>query len=181
MRSALFIVALLVPGCDEPPPEDKAEVPFKGPRIALAEDFVGFRDWRSAPLDDRSVTDGHQDSPNRRVYIDRELPAPGEPFGLGTIVVKADQAGPPHQWQIHAMVKRGDGFNPDGAVGWEFFDLRFDEAGVLSIAWRGIGNDGAGYEDPRTGEVLACNTCHAFGGLSDRVFSRHLLAESNPE
>lgn len=170
-RVAPLICLLCATGCA------MEQGPHVGPRIAFAEDFAGFLDWEAHRLAADSLTDGHASSPNRWVYVDRPAPPYPEPFGLGTIIVKTIEDGDPQDWEIHAMVKRGGGYNEHGSVGWEFFALAFDEAGELFVTWRGTGDESAIYVDPTTGEAQACNTCHVIGAERDYVFSREALSE----
>lgn len=170
MRGVLLCL-LMVSGCaleTEPP---------VGPRIALAADFEGFQSWRRVALPEHSITEGHLSSEERYLYIDREAPELPEAFPTGTIVVKTIEIGPPEEWEIHAMVKRGDGYNAHGSVGWEFFDLRFDARERLSIAWRGLGDEATAYIDP-TGQVRACSECHDLVPDRDFIFRRELLFEA---
>lgn len=152
-----------------------ASPPPVGPRIALARDFEDFRGWDAFRIPEASITDGHSSSPERWVYIDRPAPPLGEEFPVGTILVKASEVGTPSAWEIHAMVKRGDGYNPEHG-GWEFFDLALDADERLAIAWRGTGDERAAYLDPTTGERRACNTCHGLVPERDFVFYRELYA-----
>lgn len=172
MRLA-WIAALVALGCG--PSLDEA--PPSGPRIALTSDFESFRDWRAVRLPDASATTGHESAPERWLYIDREPPPIDAGFALGTILVKTIEGGAPESWEIHAMVKRGDEFNAEGAVDWEFFELDYDDAERLRINWRGTGDDHATYVDS-TGVMRACNFCHAFGAEEDYVFSRRALEDA---
>ena len=67
------------------------------------------------------------------------------------------------------MVKRGGGYNAQGARGWEWFELAARPDDSLAIVWRGInapqGEDYGG--DPQGG----CNDCHARAGRNDFVRS----------
>ena len=38
---------------------------------------------------------------------------------------------------MHARVKRGGGFNPRGAIDWEWFDLRINASDEALMMWRG--------------------------------------------
>ena len=166
--AAPALVSLLAAGC-------AMEGAPAGPRIAFAEDFAGFLGWESYRLPADTLTDGHLSSPNRFVYVDRPIPDMPEPFPLGTIVVKTLEEGPRQDWEIHAMVKRGGGYNAHGSEGWEFFALAFDEDDELFVTWRGTGDDDVAYIDPITGEAQACNSCHVIGAERDYVFSREGL------
>jgi len=154
----------------------KSEVPKVGPRVAFARDFADFRRWRRVALPDDSLTEGHESSPRRFVYLDRALPAEAEPVPEGTMIVKTIEVGPMDEWELHAMVKRGDGYNADGCAGWEFFNLELSAEGEVSIAWRGQGDDPSAYMDTQ-GNNRSCNSCHIYGVELDYVFSRRLSPE----
>jgi hypothetical protein len=73
---------------------------------------------------------------------------------------------------IHAMAKRGSGFNASGALGWEYFELLLSKQGAPYILWRGA-KPPAGemyqmllgsmnVERPMTNDG-DCNGCHAKG------------------
>lgn len=174
-RALIFAVALV--GCGGETPElVKSETPKVGPRVAFARDFQAFRQWRRYSLPEDALTEGHESSPARFVYIDRVLPPDGADVEPGTVIVKTTEEGEPHEWEIHAMVKRGDGYNPDGCVDWEFFNLELDEAGAVSISWRGRGDDPSAYTDTQ-GNNRSCNSCHVYGAEIDYVFSRRLVPQ----
>jgi hypothetical protein len=73
------------------------------------------------------------------------------------------------------MAKRGGGYNADGAVGWEWFDLVFAEDGLTPVIdWRGIEPpSGTGYlcwmEDGDTAIIADCNGCHVGSSANDYV------------
>lgn len=138
---------------------EASEAPF----IALQRDFASFRDWTVLDLGVR--THAGVEGPTR-VYCNR-IPPPGlSHFPNGTIIVKSLESGEPSSWPVHAMVKRGGGFNAQGAFEWEFFDLQLSAAGVPVIVWRGEGPpSGHGYgSTPGAGEVAEeiedCSGCH---------------------
>ena len=97
---------------------------------------------------------------------------------MGTILVKTIESGPPTEWAVHAMVKRGADYGfPDGLAGWELFELRFDARERLVTAWRGPGPPtGLGYALP-TGDggvvTMACVDCHAARWRNDSVLNEH--------
>ena len=76
-----------------------------------------------------------------------------------------------------AMVKRGGGYNAQGASGWEWFELQnlTDGSGGVQIVWRGLG--------PPAGEVYGgdpnagCNTCHRDCG-NDAVCAKSVRLEN---
>ena len=54
-------------------------------------------------------------------------------------------------------MKRGAGFNADGAAGWEWFQLANGPGDAPTILWRGVGpSDGDAYGADTGG----CNGCH---------------------
>lgn len=177
-RAAILCVLLLAACAGREPATAaglaKAEAPKVGPRVAFARDFAAFRAWRRYRLPEDALTDGHHSSPHRYLYVDRELPPDPAPLPLGTILVKTTEEGPPSEWDIHAMVKRGNGFNRHGCAGWEFFNLAIDPEGDVTIAWRGRGDDPAAYVDAE-GHQRSCNSCHVYGREVDHVFSRRLV------
>lgn len=145
------------------------------PFVATEEDFQGFVDWPSFELTEESLTPSHLDGP-RRLYFSRVPEGPDAPFPLGTILVKTVEAGDPTQWEIHAMVKRGGGYNEAGAKDWEFFDLDVDASGVVSIEWRGEGPPPGSLGYPGEGEGAGqCNGCHWLVPDRDFVFQRSLF------
>jgi len=134
----------------------------RDPFIAFAGDFDGFHDWErlfipAAELDD-PIHGG-----NRSIYINRRPPKGSAQYPVGTIIVKQMESPTGHTF---AMVKRGGGFNPEGATGWEWFRI-VDTNGVVSIAWRGMGPpDGETYGGDAGG---VCNGCHFAGKANDWV------------
>jgi hypothetical protein len=73
------------------------------------------------------------------------------------------------------MVKRGLPFNSDGALGWEYFELRFSEGSDEPVVvWRGNPPSGHGYaaagRDPST-VPLVCNDCHTAAWQNDSVLT----------
>lgn len=144
-------------GADAPAAIDAgADAPPSGPRdpfIAFAQDFRGYGGWeklfiKGDPLDD-PIHGG-----DRTIFVNRRPPKGSGQFPVGTIVVKRmESAG----GQIFAMVKRGGGFNAEGAAGWEWFRI-VDAGGEIGIAWRGMSPpDGESYGGGPGG---VCNGCH---------------------
>lgn len=174
LRLAAALIVALGGGCTAAVQPD--EPPRGEPFVAIAADFSDFRDWPSFELPPDSLTPAHP-SGARRLYFDG-VPAAGDPtapFPVGTILVKAEESGDPTAWEIHAMVKRGGGFNAEGALGWEFFDLAIDAAGEVQVRWRGEGPPlGMGYPGEGTGDGQ-CNACHALVPDRDFVFDRLLF------
>ena len=137
--------------------------------IALTRDFAGYRTWHSHNAGSGMLA-GHPTG-ERIVYINNLPPAGSSEYPVGTIIVKeiigdAGSAPGTTTTDLFAMVKRGCGYNQQGAVGWEFFVLTVDANGTPIIRARGI--------DPQSGDIYAtmggtgCNSCHAAAGLEAR-------------
>src|SRR5262245_43626420 len=122
----LACAALLLGGCLDnklPPDENKQSRTF----IALDNDFADFREWMVFMLD--AKTHAAAKGPVN-VFLNKLPPAGATKFPTGTIVVKTVEAGEPSAWTIHAMVKRGGNFNANGALNWEFYELKIDDDDV---------------------------------------------------
>jgi len=75
---------------------------------------------------------------------------------------------------VFAMVKRGGGFNAEGAKEWEWFELHNEANGGVTIVWRGVGPaTGDAYGGVSTG---GCNTCHGGAWRTDFAFSPKLTS-----
>ncbi|MDQ3033383.1 MAG: hypothetical protein M3Y87_13265 [Myxococcota bacterium] len=145
--------------------------------VAFARDFARFREWERHPIAGAMMPIGAAPGP-AFVYVSARASTGARRWPVGTILVKTVESGAPHQWTIHAMVKRGVPYNRDGAIGWEFFELALDEDGeTLRIVWRGNGPpSGHGYaaigRDAGTDPVpLVCNDCHAVAWQDDAVLT----------
>ena len=154
---------------------DAADSP-REPFIALASDFDAFETWPNVVLAEPFSFDGGHRVGASRVFLLGEVPPEGEPFAVGTILLKTVEDGAPTDWEIHGMVKRGGGYNAEGAVGWEWLDLSLTDEGAPVITWRGEGSafDPGSYRGP-SGETIPCNDCHGYALGRDHVFSRPLL------
>lgn len=134
----------------------------RDPFIAFAEDFRGYGAWekisiKGDPLDD-PIHGG-----DRTIFVNRRPPKGSAQFPVGTIVVKRMES---PGGQIFAMVKRGGGFNAEGAVDWEWFRI-VDAGGEIGIAWRGMSPpDGESYGGGPGG---VCNGCHFAAKANDWV------------
>lgn len=160
--------ALALASCVSPEPSGPRE-----PFIAVVSDFEGFEEWPSFELPPESLTAAHPDG-TRRLYYSNVPNGPDEGFPIGTILVKATHDGEPVDWEIHAMVKRGDGYNAEGSREWEFLDLHYQDDGALIVRWRGEGPPpGMGYPGEGVGDGQ-CNACHALVPERDYVFDRVL-------
>ncbi len=140
--------------------------------IAMQADFAEFSTWSNTDVAQQDT--GHV-AGDRTVYVNALPAADATSFPVGTMIVKTiDWSG---GTDIHAMVKRGGDYNPDGALGWEWFELTLS-GDTPVIKWRG--------EAPPAGEQYQqipgmsqdsgvtvtgdCNTCHgAEAGANDYV------------
>ncbi|GAB5541633.1 MAG: hypothetical protein SangKO_013930 [Sandaracinaceae bacterium] len=162
---SLLSFALSLSACAEPAGEPDLF-------IALTRDFEDFESWI---VFDRGVDPVLPSHDHRSViYLDR-LPERGRlDFPVGTRIVRTQEPSEdPTGWELHAMVKRGDGFNAEGAAGWEFFELALTSERRPAVVWRGEGPpDGDGYFPGAPGaDVLSCNHCHASAVDNDSVLS----------
>jgi hypothetical protein len=140
-----------------------------GPFIALQRDFAGFEDWEPFSFEQTADGPAHLAGP-RTVYLNHRPPRGSTTFPIGTILVKSIKP-PGADEQILAMVKRGAGFNQNGATGWEWFELQRSAQGAPVIVWRGVGPP-AGENYSQTG--TSCNDCHSAGSDNDFVRSEPL-------
>lgn len=173
MRAAPAILALVLVGCS-----CGAEAPTE--LVADVSDFADYRTWTSFERTRSGLMPAHPNGTSR-VYINH-LPEHGaSTFPIGTIVVRETEIGARDTWEVHVMVRRSAEFNPLGAVGWEFFDLRLapDDSTPPTILWRGEGpaNDADGYAN-EDGTFLGCNHCHGAAVRNDSVIGSELQLTS---
>jgi hypothetical protein len=139
-----------------------------GEFVALQRDFDGFGAWDVAWTGSGEKGPAHR-AGGRTVRVNREPATLEAPVPVGTIVVKTVEDPEFGEIvQIHAMAKRGGDYNPEGVVGWEWFDLELDDDGHPVIIWRGPKPpNGECYgcapgTDPVEAAMLGdCNNCHA--------------------
>lgn len=170
------MILLLAAGCLDNTPIPGGDV---GTFIALQSDFAGFSQWSATPVSSEDT--GHV-SGARTVYVNQAPPAGSTTFPVGTILVKTIE------WEggtdIHAMAKRGAGFNTDGANGWEWFELMYASDGTPVIRWRGdvpptdeeygqLPGAESDTSDTITGD---CNVCHSTDAVNDYVHTIRLDA-----
>lgn len=181
--SLLAAVLCAGAGCldDELDPSQGAAA--AGSFIALQRDFQSFLGWMRVQVGDAAVVGGHPAGP-RFVYVSG-TPSGGA-FPVGTMIVKTVEVGDPSTWTIHARAKRGGGFNAQGAIGWEWFDLRIVTTNDVTIMWRGDKPPADhGYESlPGLGATSTmdgdCNSCHAAARDTDFILDGPLKAELAP-
>lgn len=168
----LACAALVLGGCLDnklPPDETTQSRTF----LAVDRDFADFRDWMVFMLD--AKTHAAAKGPVN-VYLNKLPPAHATEFPIGTIIVKTVEAGAPSEWTIHAMSKRGGNFNANGALNWEFRELKIGEDDVPVTVWEGTKPaDGHKYHD-LTGDNKTeqdCNDCHT-SSKNDAVLTPEL-------
>lgn len=147
------------------------------PFVAFERDFQSFRRWETFPLGDRPAMGVVHLAGMRTDFVNHRPPKGASSFPVGTIVVKEiGSAANPDTHQIFAMVKRGGGYNMQGAVGWEWFELQPRAEGGVTIVWRGTG--------PPNGEVYGsekvgtCNDCHGTAATNDYVLAPPLSLQT---
>jgi hypothetical protein len=143
------------------------------PFIAFSEDFYGFRNWDSFPVPFGLAQGDVHLRGARTEYLNRRPPPGSTTFPVGTMIVKETDDDSSYEFRrVFAMVKRGGGYNADGALGWEWFELQNNADGsVKQILWRGFGPPmGTTYG----GNPTACTSCHAGSESNDYVQSNAL-------
>lgn len=146
--------------------------------VATEADFVDFDRWERFDRGPRGFLPSHPDG-ETFVYLNRRPPDEATSYPIGTIIVRVTQAGPLSDWEVHAMVKRGGGFNA-GAPGWEYFDLEMARTGerlTPRVRWRGEGPGDSedGYAHGAEGVLLGCNHCHGAVPQQDCLIGEELL------
>lgn len=168
---ALLACAVLSGACLDNQLDESETSEGKSVFIAQAGDFLRYEDWMKIERETRNEHGGVVGLTT--VYVN-ELPEPAaEAFPIGTILFKTTMVEGYDKPTIHAMAKRGSRFNPEGVLGWEYFELILDKKGVPFILWRGA--------NPPTGEAYRsilgaqdlsdrpmeldgnCNSCHMEG------------------
>jgi hypothetical protein len=176
---APIVLLLAAPGCFLALDDDMPGGPAATQFIALQRDFAGYKRWPSVVVG-TSPVDGHATSTKRTAFVNVIPDEGAASFPVGTIIVKqgagAETLGLTGD-QVHAIVKRGAGFNADGAVGWEWFELSTDER--PTILWRGShppnGENYACLPGQPCGEGAGdCNACHEAHVANDYIQSAPL-------
>ncbi len=135
--------------------------------IAYQSDFQAFHSWTSFTFEGAAIPDSpHATAGVRTEYINQLPPKGATRFPVGTIIVKEFVA----TGQTFAMVKRGGGYNSEGAVDWEWYEL-VDNASSVTIRWNGaVAPPGDVYAN----SPVTCNDCHSAGAANDYVQSQAL-------
>lgn len=163
-----FIAVAAVQSCkkkDEQPP-----VPSVQEFIADNGTFSNFHTWaleatNSGPSPSLGMAHaGNDSSVTRKVYFKNGQSRVNGKYPIGTVIVKhsTNPAGTVNE--ITAMVKRGNGFNPN-AGDWEWFMLMPD--GTIATDTSGM--------PMRGGATMMggmCNSCHAGASAKDFTFSK---------
>jgi hypothetical protein len=139
--------------------------------LAVDSSFNGFRTWEKFPIAPGPNGTIHT-AGARTEYLNRAPPSGSTSFPVGTIIVKESDTEAVVDRQVFARVKRGGGYNAEGATGWEWFELKnVDEQSATRI-WRGVGPPvGEKYGgDPNGG----CNGCHGVAKDNDFVLTEAL-------
>jgi hypothetical protein len=147
----------------------------------LASDFSCFRNWSQTPgvgppgaPDPSSATDGGIHAGPMTTYINMKPPHGSTSFPDGTIIVKEQNDPLLAQRQIFAMVKRGGGYNPNGAINWEFLELQNIDTCNVSIVWSGFPVN----SDPYASNPFVCDDCHVLAKSNDYVWTAGLSLSS---
>jgi hypothetical protein len=169
------VLLLALIGCSTGPSGPPEPAQF----VAIPSDFQPYASWTSFDVAGPAENENFEAGGPRTVYIN-QMPAHGsDHFRVGTILVKVIPNGSssPKDWQVFAMVKRGGGFDADGAPGWEFFGLSIDDGGAVSIDWRGVGPPAdAGYSAGLLN--VTCVLCHDSARDNDWVQTPQLQLEN---
>lgn len=157
---------LFVAACSSAPaaPDTSGPTTF----AALASDFQSYPSWTNFYVGDVPDPNGVDLAGARTVYINRVPPPGTTSFPVGTIIVKVIRTSDaPATWQMFGLVKRGAGFDEQGAPGWEWFGLATSASNEVVIEWRGDGPppDG-GYGGIAN---VGCVYCHTASKANDYV------------
>jgi len=171
-----LVVSALVAGCGGG--ADASDGGTAGAGVPVyAPAFKDFHSWASTPgvgppdaaADLLAAVDGgaHSMGP-MTAYINARPPPGSTSFPVGTIIVKEVNVGELTTRKIFAMQKRGGGFDPGGAVDWEWFELQNIDADNVRIVWRGNGPPNG---ETYGGNPATCNDCHAGAKTNDFVWT----------
>ena len=161
MRYVVLGACVLL-SCVPPPTTEECREAAPGDTsfIALECNFQDYESWEVQHFDGGFVDESHP-AGQRWVYLNHRPADGGTEWPVGTIFVKV------LDFTSFASVKRGGGFNPGGAEGWEWFELEYDANNATRIKWRGVGPP-IGENYSATGQT--CNACHV-GSDNDHVLT----------
>jgi hypothetical protein len=169
---AWSVCALAASACLDNKLDESETVAGKRVFIAQVDDFKDYADWMSFK---NETADDHGGVLGTTTIYVNELPdEETHEFSVGTILFKATEVAGFDKPTIHAMAKRGSNFNPEGVIGWEYFELVLNKKGTPLILWRGAEPpNGEHYQmllsaqnvdrPMMTGQDGDCNSCHAEG------------------
>jgi len=135
--------------------------------------FDNFCNWSSAPAtNSEDASDGIHAPGPLTVYWNNSPPHGSSTFPIRTIIIKESQQADVTTRTAFAMVKRGCGFNADGALNWEWFSLADNGDCTMSQLWRGaFAPAGETYSNKPVGD---CNGCHGMVVDNDYVWDSAL-------
>jgi hypothetical protein len=153
--------------------ETDAQTSDGGTFTPVQGDFQSFHSWQSFTFMGEAIPDSPHLAAGPRTDYVNQRPAPGaKEFPVGTIIVKeldgSPQIDPLTARQVFAMVKVGGGYNAQGAVDWEWYELQNNADSSVSILWNGVVPP-AGEKYANTG--ITCNACHGGAQANDYVQS----------
>ena len=181
VRFALLACAALSGACLDNKLDEAETAADRSVFIAQAGDFLRYDDWMKLERETKNEHGGVLGLTT--IYIN-ELPDPEtQAFLVGTILFKLTKVEGYDKPTIHAMVKRGSRFNPEGLLGWEYFELILDKKNVPFILWRGANPpEGEAYRSILGAQDLSdrpmeldgnCDSCHMEG--QDGVLGEDVL------
>jgi len=175
-----FVVAALAveaAGCNgsDAADADAGCVPFD-PQVNASNQvtaFDNFCNWTSAPAtNSEDAGDGIHAPGPLTVYWNNSPPHGSSTFPMGTIIIKESQQADVTTRTAFAMVKRGCGFNADGAQNWEWFSVADNGNCTMTLLWRGaFAPVGETYSGKPAGD---CNSCHGMVVDNDYVWDTAL-------
>ncbi|MFT3835913.1 MAG: hypothetical protein QM723_02815 [Myxococcaceae bacterium] len=168
---ALLLAAVCTLGCGAQSKPDAGIDAGPNEFIAVQGDFSGYPQWHTFDL---GFTDGDSAhfAGHRVVYLKQDPPHGATEWPVGTLLVKYVEADGGAR-QIFGMAKRGGDFNPDGAVGWEWFQIAPDTSPPFFL-WRGAQPPPFVYNNGPSG----CDDCHGAGMPNDYVLGGPLHLSS---
>lgn len=139
--------------------------------VAFASSFDPFHGWKSiaAVPPPNAPTSTVHTAGSWTAYINAVPPKGSTQFPVGTIIVKETMEPDPAMRTTFAMVKRGGGYDAQGAIGWEWFELTNLASGGVRIVWRGVGPPAG---EKYGGDPNGCNGCHGSAKANDYVWSQ---------